>query len=46
MQTKVVVSCGGGSGGGSNLMSIHPRTKSVNIKKEIPREDRIWTTIL
>ena len=34
-----------GSGGSSNPMSIHPRTKSIYMKKEIPKEDRIWTTI-
>ena len=39
-------SSSGGSGGRSNPMSIHPRTKSIYIKKEIPKEDRIWTTIL
>ena len=26
-------------------MSIHPRTKSIYIEKEIPQEDKIWTTI-
>ena len=34
-----------GSGGSSNPMSIHPRTKSIYIKKEITKEDRIWTII-
>ena len=38
-------SSSGGSGGSSNPVSIHPRTKSINTKKEIPKEDRIWTTI-
>ena len=38
-------SSSGGSGGSSNPMSIHPRTKSNYTKKEIPREDRIWKTI-
>ena len=35
----------GGSGGSSNPMSIHPRTKSIYIKKEITKEDSNWTTI-
>ena len=34
----------GGSGGSSNSMSIHPRTMYSH-KKEIPKDDRIWTTI-
>ena len=38
-------SSSGGSGGSSNPMSIHPRTKSIYTKKEIPKEDRIWSTI-
>ena len=38
-------SSSGGSGGSSNPVSVHPRTKSIYIKKEIPKEDRIWTTI-
>ena len=33
----------GGSGGGSNPMSIHLEAKSIYVKKEIPKEDRIWT---
>ena len=33
-----------GSGGSSNPMSIHRRTKSIHTKKEIPKKDRIWTT--
>ena len=37
-------SSSGGSGGSSNPMSIHPRTKSTNMMKEIPKEDKIWTT--
>ena len=37
-------SSSGGSGGRSNPMSIHPRTKSTYVKKEILRKERIWTT--
>ena len=37
-------SSSGRSGGSSNPTSIHPRTKSLHVKKEIPKEDRIWTT--
>ena len=33
------------SGGSSNPMSMHPKTKSIYMKKEIPKEDRIRTTI-
>ena len=33
------------SGGSSNPTSIHPKAKSIYIKKEIPKEDRILTTI-
>ena len=33
------------SGGSCNPMSIHPRTKYIYVKKEIPKEDRIWTVI-
>ena len=35
-----------GGSGGSNPLSIHPRIKSIYIKKEIPKEDRNWTTIV
>ena len=38
-------SSSGGSGGSSNPMSIHLRTKSSYTKQEIPKEDRILTTI-
>ena len=33
------------SGGSSNPASIHPKAKSIYIKKEIFKEDRIWTII-
>ena len=33
------------SGGSSNPTSIHLKTKSIFVKKEIPKEDRIWTII-
>ena len=36
-------SSSGGSGGSSNPTSIHLKAKSIYIKKEIPKEDRIWT---
>ena len=36
-------SSSGCSGSSSNPMSIHPRTNSIYIMKEIHREDRIWT---
>ena len=36
-------SSNGGSGGSSNPTSIHPKAKSIYTKKEIPKEDRIWT---
>ena len=36
-------SSGGGSGGSSNPTSIQPKANSISIKKEIPKEDRIWT---
>ena len=39
-------SSSGSSGGSSNPMSIHPRTKSDYTNRKILREDRIWTTIL
>ena len=29
----------------NNPVSMHPKTKSIHIKKEIPKEDRIRTTI-
>ena len=38
-------SSSGGSGGSSNPASIHPKAKSIYTKKEIPKEDRIWTII-
>ena len=38
-------SSSGGSGGSSNPTSTHPKSKSNYIKKEIPKEDRIWTII-
>ena len=38
-------SSSGGSGGSSNPSSIHLKAKSIYIKKEIPKEDRIWTFI-
>ena len=31
--------------GSSNPTSLHPETKFIYIKKEIPKEDRIWTFI-
>ena len=34
-----------GSAGSSNRTSIHLRAKSIYVKKEIPKEDRIWTFI-
>ena len=34
-----------GGSGGSNPASIHPKAKSIYVKKEIPKEDRIWTII-
>ena len=34
-----------GSAGSSNRTSIHLRAKSFYVKKEIPKEDRIWTFI-
>ena len=36
-------SSSGGSGGSSNPTSIHLKAKSIHVKKEIPKEDRIWT---
>ena len=33
------------SSGSGNPTSIHTRAKSIYIKKEIPKEDRIWTFI-
>ena len=38
-------SSSGGSGGSSNPTSIHLKAKSIYVKKEIPKEDRIWTII-
>ena len=38
-------SSSGGSGGSSNPTSIHPKAKFINMKKEISKEDRIWTFI-
>ena len=35
----------GGSGGSSNPTSTQPKSMSIYTKKEIPNEDRIWTTI-
>ena len=34
-----------GSVGSSNPVSIHPKAKSIYIKKEITQKDRIWTII-
>ena len=34
-----------GSGGSSNPVSRHPKAKSICIKKEISKEDRIWPMI-
>ena len=39
-------SSSGGSGGSSNPTSIHLKAKSIYVKKEIPKEDRIWTITL
>ena len=39
-------SSSGGSGGRSNPTSIHLEVKSIYVKKEIPKEDRIWIIIL
>ena len=39
------VSSKSGSGGSSNLASTHPEAKSIYVKREIPKEDRIWTFI-
>ena len=33
------------SGGSSNPTPKHPEAKSINMKKEIPTENRIWTMI-
>ena len=33
------------TGGSSNPTSIHLEAKSIYVKKEIPKEDRIWTII-
>ena len=38
-------SSSGGSGGSSNPTAIHPKAKSTFGNKEMPKEDRIWTTI-
>ena len=38
-------SSSGGSGGSSNPTSIHLNAKSMYVKKEINKEDRIWTII-
>ena len=35
----------GSSSGSNNPTSIHLKAKSIYVKKEIPKEDRIWTTI-
>ena len=34
-----------GSGGSSNSTSMHLKAKSIYVKEEIPKEDRIWTFI-
>ena len=38
-------SSSGGSGGSSNPTSIHLKAKSIYVKKEIPKEDSIWTAV-
>ena len=38
-------SSSGGSGGSSNPTSVHVKAKSIYEKKEITKEDRIWTII-
>ena len=43
--SKSSIGDSGGSGGSSNPTSTHPKSKSIYIKKEITKEDRIWTLI-
>ena len=38
-------SSSGGSGGSSNPTSLHLKEKSIYVKKEIPKEDSIWTAV-
>ena len=38
-------SSSGGSGGSSNPTSTHLKAEFIYVKKEIPKEDRIWTLI-